>query len=121
MNTQTIEETVYTALTSNRNLMALLSYDESSVYHFQAPSVYPDYPIIVYSVISDVPALAGDNSEYLHEVSVRIHIVAGTPQIYEQVRLLMQDLGFARTQTTQFKEDGKIIQAVDFDIVTGVD
>lgn len=121
MNTETIEKNVYSALISNNDLMELLSNDDNSIYHLQSPSVYPDYPILVYSVISDVPALHGDNGEYLHEVTVRIHIIDGTPQIYEIIRLLMQDLGFARTQTTQFIEDGKIIQAVDFDIVTGVD
>ena len=112
---------MYKALIEDTALMELLSKDDNSIFHLQAPSVYPDYPILVYSVISDVPALHGDNLENLHEVTMRIHIIDGTPQIYETVRSLIQDLGFTRQQTTQFIEDGKTIQAVDFEIITGVD
>ena len=121
MTTAQLEETVYSALISDNTLIGLLQKGGKSIFHLQAPSVYPDYPIIVYTPISDVPALHGDNAENLHRVTMRIRIVGGTPAIYESVRRIMTELGFTRTQTTQFLEDGRKIQAVDFYIISEVD
>ncbi len=120
MTTPQLEETIYSALIADTILTDLLPKNNKSVFHLQAPSVYPEYPIIVYSPISDVPVLHGDNAEKLHRVTMRIHIVGGTPAIYESIRRIMCDLGFTRTQTTQFLEDGRKIQAVDFKIITEV-
>lgn len=120
MDTAKLEEMVYSALTGNDELMGLLSQNDNSIFHLQAPAQYPDYPILVYAPISDVPVLHGDNSETLHVVTIRIHIINGTPAIYENVLRIMQELGFVRTLTTPFIEDGRLIQAVDFYIVSEV-
>ena len=121
MTTAQLEEKVYSALISDAQLIGLLPKKDKSIFHLQAPAQYPDYPILVYTPISDVPVLHGDNVEKLHRVTMRIHIVNGTPAIYESVRRIMAELGFTRTQTTQFFEDGRKIQAVDFYIISEVE
>ena len=86
-------------------------------------SEYPDYPILVYTPISDVPVLHGDNAENLHRVTIRIHIITGEvdySEIYAAVKRLMTALGFTRVQATPFIDaDGKRMLVVDFKIVIG--
>lgn len=119
METAQLEQEVYAALKSDETIKGLLL--DKSFYHLKAPSVYPDYPILVYSVISDVPVLHGDNLENLHRVTVRIHIIVDEdsyPPLYESIRRVMAQLGFVRLQSTPFiDEDGKFMMITDFNIV----
>lgn len=123
MTTAQIEEEIYSALINNENIMELLPNRESSFFHIRAPSVYPDYPILVYSVISDVPVLHGDNSENLHRVTVRIHIIVDEdnyPPLYDAVLRVMDNLGFTRLQSTPFMDDdGKFMMITDWKIILG--
>ena len=120
MDTARLEEKIYTALKAEEQLMELLPKGESSIFHLQAPAVYPDYPILVYTPISDVPVLHGDNREKLHRVTVRIHIIAEDySTLYSAVKRVMSELGFTRVQATPFIEDGKRILVADFKIVIG--
>lgn len=121
MDTARLEKTVYSALSQDAELTDLLSKNTNSIFHLQAPSQYPDYPIIVYSPISDDPILHGDNTEILHKVTIRIHIVKSDNELYKNITRIMQSLGFTRTQTIQFLEDGRKIQAVDFYIISEAD
>ncbi len=125
MQTTELESTIYAAMTADENLMELLPNRESSIYHLQAPSVYPDLPIIVYSPISDVPVLHGDNSETLHRVTIRLHIVTGEndySELYAVIKNLMAELGFTRVQSTPFRdEDGEFIMITDWKIILGDD
>ena len=122
MDTARLEELVYSALTSDEILMDLLPKGGKSIFHLQAPAEYPDYPILVYTPISDVPVLHGDNLEELHRVTIRIHIITGEvdyAEIYAAVKRLMTALGFTRVQATPFIDDGKRMLVADFKIVIG--
>lgn len=123
METAELESRVYSALISDEILTGLLSDGAESVFHLQAPADdYPRSPIIVYSPISDVPVLNGDNKETLHRVIMRIHIITDDgaySTIYQAVKRVMVDLGFSRTQTTPISGRGKKMLAADFKIVIG--
>ena len=122
METSRLESEIYSALKNNSELMELLPTGESSIFHLQAPSVYPDLPFLVYSPISDVPVLHADNKEFLHRVTIRIHIVHGEKdysQIYFLIKNIMQALGFTRVQATLFLDsNGKQNFIADFKIIT---
>lgn len=121
METVQLEENIYSALTADENLMELLPNRESSIFHLKAPSVYPEFPIIVYSTISDVPVLHGDNLETLNRITIRIHIITGEndySEIYSAVKRIMSELGFTRLQSTPFiDEDGFFMMITDFKII----
>ena len=120
METARLEADIYSALINDTEIMELLPKGESSIFHLQAPAVYPDYPILVYTPISDVPVLHGDNKEKLHRVTIRIHIIAvDYVALYGAVKRVMSELGFTRVQATPFIDDGKRILVADFKIVIG--
>lgn len=120
METTRLEAEIFSALKNDTEIMELLPKGESSIFHLQAPAVYPDYPILVYSPISDVPVLHGDNLEELHSVIIRIHIIADDySELYVAVKRVMSELGFTRVQTTPFIEDGKKMLIADFKKVIG--
>lgn len=125
METVELEEEVRSALIGNADLMAVLPNGANGIYHYVAPSADPKrYPIIVYSPISDVPALAGDNCEIAHRVTIRIHVIAAQKRNEEDeqnfiaacrlVKNIMESLGFFRRQTIPYIEDGKIMRLLDF-------
>lgn len=125
METHELENEVYAALTSNAELLDVLPLREKAIFHYVAPSADPkSYPIIVYSPISDVPALAGDNCEIAHRVTIRIHVIAAQKRNEEEeqnfiaacrlVKNIMKDIGFVRRQTTPFVDDGKLMNIYDF-------
>lgn len=125
MKTYELENEVYAALIGNAELMAVLPSGANSIYHYVAPTVDPSrYPIIVYSPISDVLALAGDNREVAHRVTIRIHVIAAFKRFdadkrkfnaaCDLVPAIMEELGFIRRQTTPFSEDGKLMYIFDF-------
>lgn len=129
METYELEEKIFAALIDNAELMTLLPNGSLSIYHYVAPSNLPDkYPLLVYSPISDVPALAGDNEEIAHRVTIRIHVITQERNtVAEQnkfqrtcaaVKRTMQSLGFVRRQTNVYCEDGKAM--LIFDFVKGV-
>ncbi len=123
METARLEEMVYSALKNNTELMELLANGESSIFHLKAPAVDPAFPYLVYTPISDVPNLFGDNKEFLHRVTIRIHIVTGDEDYFEPysvVKNIMVDLGFTRLQATPFIDEHNIrMLIVDFKIITG--
>lgn len=121
METAQLEAEIYAALLGDETLMGFLPDGGKSIFHLQAPAVYPDYPILVYTPISDVPVLHGDNRENLHRVIIRIHIIAEDyTEIYAAVKRIMAALGFTRVQATPFIDaDGRRILIADFKIVIG--
>ena len=91
------------------------------IYHQLSPHGCK-YPNIVYKIISDVPALHGDNMELQSRVTVRIHIITkdgNYHNIYRRVNRIMTDLGFMRVQTVDMIEDGLKMKVIDYR--TGVD
>ena len=130
METFELEEEVRTALIENADLLAVLPNGANGIYHYVAPSADPTrYPIIVYSPISDVPAIHGDNREIAHRVTIRIHVIAAQKRFSVDernfimacriIKEIMQSLGFVRRQTIPFLDEGKIMRIFDF--VKGVE
>lgn len=120
VETMALEAQVYSALTSDSALIALLAKGTKSIFHLQAPGDNSArYPCLVYSPISDVPALIGDDIEVTHRVTIRIHVITLDGQynvIYRNINRIMSDLGFMRVQTTQYIEDSQKILIIDYRI-----
>ena len=121
----TIKEKVYAALMASKELAPLLVKDKKGrcIYPGQSPNA-GTYPILVYNVISDVPALVADGEEMERKVTVRIHILTkdgAYSKIYSVLQKVMFNLGFMRSQTVEITENDLFILCVDYKIGTGVD
>lgn len=123
METAELEEQIYSNIINNGTLTGLLANADKSVFHYTAPEIFPDLPILVYSPIEDTPILHGDNLECLRRVTIRIHIVHGEhdyAQIYSEVKNIMRALGFTRRNATSYKShDGVRMIITDFEIILG--
>lgn len=130
METYELESEIHAALIGNTELINALPNGANSIYHYVSPSVDPArFPIIVYSPISDVPALSGDNQEFAHRVTIRIHVIASQKRfaadeskfltVCRLVNQIMPSLDFSRQRTTPYTEDGKIMMI--FDYIRGVE
>ncbi len=123
VETMELEAQVYSALTGDSALTALLAKGTKSVFHLQAPGDNSmRYPCLVYSPISDVPALVGDDIEVTHRVTIRLHVITLDGQynvIYRHINRIMSGLGFLRVQATQYIDDGQKVLIADYKI--GVD
>lgn len=117
MTTFEIEAEVHAALVGN--------FGDMAIYHYAAPTVEPSrYPIIVYSPVEDIPALAGDDSEFARRVTIRIFVIAALKRFdADKQRFIaacnalpdiMETLGFVRLKTTPSREDGKITYTFEF-------
>lgn len=128
METYELEEKLFSGLTADERLMKLLPSGAKSIYHFTAPATLK-YPAVVYSPISDVPALNGDDSELAHGVTIRVHVITAQDctkaelekfrEACGRVKKIMTGLGFSRIRTTPFVEDNQSI--LIFDFVKGVE
>ena len=120
METMELEAQVYSALSGDSSLVALLPDGADSIHHLQAPGGSIDrYPIIVYSPISDVPAIVGDDIELTHRITIRLHVITKDGQygaIYRHIHRIMEGLGFARVQAMPSVEDGQRILIADYRI-----
>ena len=121
----TIREMVYKALANSRELTSMLVKDRRCRCIY--PGISPNagsYPIIVYNVISDVPALTADGDELERRVTVRIQILTKDGRydhIYDVVNKIMKGLGFMRGQSIDIAEKDVFVLCVDYRIGIGVD
>lgn len=118
-----IKEQVYQALSRSKKLTALLAHDRRGrcIYPMRSPDA-GSYPILVYSVISDVPAVMADGEERERVVTVRIHILTkdgNFESILREVQRAMIGIGFVRAQTMEFAEGNLFIMAIDYRTGTG--
>ena len=118
-----IKEQVYQALSRSKKLTALLAHDRRGrcIYPMRSPDA-GSYPILVYSVISDVPALLADGEEQERVVTVRIHILTkdgNFESILREVQRAMVGIGFIRAQSVEFAEGHLFITASDYRTGTG--
>ncbi len=114
---------VYAALKSDARLTSKLAGRAKGIYHLHGPDA-GSYPVIVYSTLSDVPALHADNVEIERRVTVRIHIMTRDGQygsIYADVGRIFRSIGFSRVQTNEIYDDGLRILVADYRKGTGVD
>ena len=120
-----IKEKVFSALNSSSDLTALLAKDARGqcIYHGRSPDA-GSYPILIYSIISDVPAVIADAVELERRITLRIHIITKDgvyEDIYKEVLKIMLSLGFMRGQTIEITEKDEFIKVVDFKNGIGVD
>ena len=120
----TINEKVYSALNGSSVLRNMLVKDRRGqcIYHGVSPDA-GSYPIIVYSLLSDVPAVVADATEIERRVTVRIHIITkdgAYEKIYSEILRIMLSLGFMRKTTAEIAEKNEFIKITDFTIGEGV-
>ena len=107
---------VYQALSHSRELTQLLAHGRKGIYHGRSPDAGM-YPILVYSVISDVPALSVDGMELERRVTVRIHILTKDGrfgEIHHAVQNALLPLGFVRAQTQEIVEKDIFVEITDY-------
>ena len=107
---------VYQALVRSKELTQLLTHGKKSIYHGRSPDA-GTYPILVYSVISDVPALSADGTELERRVTVRIHILTKDGrfrEIHKAVKSVLLPLGFIRAQTQELTEKDIFVEITDY-------
>ena len=111
-----IARMVYQALVRSKTLSQLLVHGKKSIYHGRSPDA-GTYPIIVYTVISDVPALSVDGMEFERRVTVRIHILTKDGrfgEIHRAVQNALLPLGFVRAQTQELTEKDIFVEITDY-------
>mgnify|MGYP000845836868 FL=1 len=107
---------VYQALVRSKELTQLLAHGKKGIYHGRSPDA-GTYPILVYSVISDVPALSVDGMELERRVTVRIHILTKDGrfrEIHRAVQNVLLPLGFVRVQTQELTEKDIFVEITDY-------
>lgn len=103
-----------------KSITSLLASGAESIYHGWSVDA-GTYPVIIYGLASDIPAISCDNDEVAHEVTVRIHIVTknGAYQlIYQAVQAEMKRRGYRRKMTNEINDEELKILVVDYVITT---
>lgn len=128
METYELEEEMFSALVDDESLIELLPSGAKSIFHYVAPATLK-YPAVVYSPISDVPILSGDNREIAHSVTIRVHVITKQDctkaeleafrKACGRVKKIMTGLGFARVRTLPHVENGQSM--LIFDFIKGVE
>ena len=111
-----IAKMVYQSLVRSRELAQLLAQGKKSIYHGRSPNA-GTYPILVYSVISDVPALSADGAEVERRITVRIHILTKDGrfrEIHRAVQNVLLPIGFIRAQTQELTEKDIFVEITDY-------
>lgn len=116
---------VYQALAASKPLCRLLHKErrDCGIYHGRSPDA-GSYPVLVYSVISDVPALSADGMETERRVTVRLHILTkdgAYERIEDAARKVMDSIGFRRYQSMELAEKHAFVKIMDFKTGTGVE
>ena len=107
---------IYAAFSTDKQLTSKLAGKAKGIYHVHGPDA-GSYPVIVYSTLSDVPAIHADNAEIERRVTARIHIMTRDGQysgIYADVGRIMRGIGFMRVQTTEIYDGGLRILVADY-------
>ena len=109
------------SLRNKKELTNRLADGARGIYHQASPQGCR-YPNIVYSVISNTPALHGDDEELQSALTVRIHIVTrdgAYEGILYCIHSIMKQLGFMRVRTTEAYIENLKVLIIDY--TTGVD
>lgn len=88
------------------------------VYHHYSPN-NRDFPNIIYSVISDVPALHGDDKELNANITIRLYLITKDGNYYsiqKQINNIMVNLGWSRGQSVETTQDTYKVKTLDFKI-----
>ena len=111
-----VAKMVYQSLVRSKELTQLLTHGKKSIYHGRSSDA-GTYPVLVYSVISDVPALSADGTELERRITVRIHILTKDGrfrEIHKAVKSALLPLGFVRVQTQELVEKDIFVEITDY-------
>jgi len=111
------------ALKADTTLINMLAEGENSIYHLLSPDA-GTYPVIVVSVISEVPALCYDDEEQRKRLTVRIHVLTDNgayTKIVKRINKIMKDIGYIRKISQEIYEDNLYIKMNDYVIDTWSD
>ena len=107
-----VKEKVYAALTGSDALTGMLCGGSEGIDadYFRLTG---RYPVLVYSMISDVPQMVADDIETVHRVTIQINIITNDGQYSEigkAVNTIMLGLGFMRFSTNEVYDNDKKVQ-----------
>ena len=119
-----IKEKVYTALNASTDLTKLLVKDSNGqcIYHCRSPNA-GSYPILVYTMIEDKPAVIADGTVLERRITIRISILTADgvfQKIFNEIWKVMAALGFIFLQAEETFEKDLFVKKIDFRIATGV-
>ncbi|MBR3721242.1 MAG: hypothetical protein IKN12_00585 [Selenomonadaceae bacterium] len=109
-----IRKLIYEKLHSNQKLTTLLANDGIyTTYSEDAGS----YPVVVISLVDDVPAIHADNREIASHIRFQISIITTDAEFDEIESIVKKDLlelGAMRRLTTEFREDNLHYRILQF-------
>ena len=112
METNKIEEKVYSAFKTDKELLSRLAEGVESIFHIQVPAIEKtQYPCIVYDLVSCPPIFWSDNLVREYLASFRIWILTkdgNYDEIADDIQRIMVNLGAVRYQTAKYRENKEI-------------
>ena len=120
-----IKQKVFNALNADTALTNLLAKDAKNqcIYHCRSPSA-KKYPVLVYAMTKDEPAVIADGVVLERRVTIRISILTHDgvfEEIFQEIWKVMAELGFIFVQATESIEANDIFaKAIDFRKAIGV-
>lgn len=109
-------ENVYNALTTDAAITGALHEGEAGIVadltHYSGR-----YPAITYQIISDVPALWGDDTELFRRITIQINVLTtdgADADIVFRVETIMNSLGWRRESNTRLIDGTVRITAMRF-------
>lgn len=115
-------------LKANEELCSLLANGKKGIYHLKSPSA-GTYPILILSIISDVPHIRYDNSETISRQTLRVHIITSNgasdsieTELLKSLNYIEDEengiiLNISRKSTFEHIEDKQFVKTIDFSIV----
>ena len=119
-----IKQKVFNALNADTALTNLLAKDAKNqcIFHCRNPSA-KNYPVLVYTMTKDEPALIAAGQVLERRVTIRISILTKdgvTYQIFQEIWKVMAELGFMFVQSTETVETNNIFaNSIDFRVAIG--
>ena len=106
------------ALKADASLVKMLDSKtvEKGIYHLRLPSTYRK-PVVLVTILSNVPVLHADDTELLERVAMRVHVVTKDAKwgaIRKEVTKVMCGLGFRRTSENEVVDGDMYALAIDF-------
>lgn len=120
-----IKEKIYSALNASTNLTDLLVKDAKGqcIYHCRSPNS-GSYPILVYSMAKDEPAVIADGKVLVRRITICISILSRDgvfEKIFKEIWKVMFALGFVFVQSEEKISNDLFVKSIYFRIGIGVD